>query len=125
MGFAMAVTIKDKVIGNHIKAARKRSGLTQAKVADELDVSISYYSRIECGEVRINLERLLEICALLKTHPHSILKHCCEQLEDLEESSEENPLTKNIIRLMNSASSETQRTMNAACEAIYKQAEQR
>lgn len=67
---AMAVTIKDNVIGNHIKAARKKSGLTQANVADELDVSISYYSRIECGEVRINLERLLEICVLLKIHPH-------------------------------------------------------
>ena len=125
MGFAMAVTIKDKVIGNHIKAARKKSGLTQANVADELDVSISYYSRIECGEVRINLERLLEICALLKTHPHTILKHCCEQLEDVEDIPEDNPFAKNVIRLMNSASPDTQRTMNAACEAIYKQAEQR
>lgn len=121
----MAVTINDKVIGNHIKSARKRAKLTQAAMADQMDMSISYYSRIECGDVRINLERLMEICILLGVQPQSVLKHCCPALDGIEEPHDEDPLIVDMQRMINSASPETLKTIHATCAALYDQLEKR
>lgn len=121
----MSMTINDKVIGSHIKAARSKAHLTQARMADALDVSVSYYSRIECGDVRVNLERLFEICTILKVHPHAVLAHSCEELESIEDIPEDDPHIKNVVKLMHSAAPETRKTLAAVCAAVYKQLEQK
>lgn len=119
----MAVTINDKVIGNHIESARKRAKLTQAHMADQMDMSVSYYSRIECGEVRINLERLMEICVLLGVQPQTVLKHCCSALDGIEDPPDADPLIIDMQRMINSASPETLKTLHATCAALYAQLE--
>ena len=54
-----------KLIGERMKNARNELGLTQEKLAEMLDVSVAYISRVECGSTEINMKRLAEICGLL------------------------------------------------------------
>lgn len=52
-------------IGMRIKRCRAAANITQEKLAELLDVSPGYVSRIERGTRWVNLERLSEIAALL------------------------------------------------------------
>ena len=48
-------------IGRRITYYRKRAYLTQAMLAETLGISESYVSQIECGKVKVSLERLNSI----------------------------------------------------------------
>ncbi|MBO5413363.1 MAG: helix-turn-helix transcriptional regulator [Clostridia bacterium] len=56
------------IIGERIKLARTKKKLTQEKLAERLDVSVPYLSRVECGDASINLKRLSQICELLRSY---------------------------------------------------------
>lgn len=53
------------IIGMRLKQARLDKKITQEKLAEMLDVSVAYISRVECGSTEINMKRLAEICGLL------------------------------------------------------------
>lgn len=53
------------IIGMRLKQARLDKKITQEKLAEMLDVSVAYISRVECGSIEINMKRLAEICGLL------------------------------------------------------------
>jgi transcriptional regulator with XRE-family HTH domain len=61
------------VIGKRIKKAREDKGLTQEKLAEHLDVSNAYISKIERGKTPINLDRLAELCVVLEKTPEYML----------------------------------------------------
>lgn len=63
------------IIGERIKLARAKSKtkLTQEKLAEKLEVSVPYLSRIECGDAHINLTRLNQICEILGVTEGEIL----------------------------------------------------
>lgn len=61
------------IIGSRLKNARIESGLTQQELAEKINVSIAFISRIERGSSHINLKRLSEICSILGTSEGSIL----------------------------------------------------
>jgi len=61
------------IIGERIKKARTDKKLTQEKLAEKLDVSIAFLSRIERGSSHINLKRLSQICEVLGVSEGSIL----------------------------------------------------
>lgn len=54
-----------KIIGERLKAARISKKLTQEALAEQMDVSVVYISRIETGNSKINLPRLNQICTIL------------------------------------------------------------
>lgn len=54
------------VIGKHIRDARGRSGLTQARVAQAAEMPLSYYGRMERGQIRPNIDRLARACMVLR-----------------------------------------------------------
>jgi transcriptional regulator with XRE-family HTH domain len=54
------------VIGKRIKQAREDKGLTQEKLAESLDVSNAYISKIERGKTDVGLKRLSEISVVLE-----------------------------------------------------------
>ena len=54
------------LIGKRIKAARKALGMTQEKLAEELDVSIGYISQVERGVTKISLDLLGALSSILK-----------------------------------------------------------
>lgn len=49
--------------GKYVKTARERKGMSQDDVARILDVSQSYYSRIENGLREVDLAVAFKICA--------------------------------------------------------------
>ena len=56
------------IIGERIKLARTKKKLTQENLAEKLDVSVPYLSRVECGDTFINLKRLNQICEILRCY---------------------------------------------------------
>lgn len=52
--------------GNYIRDARKWRGLTQAELAEQLEIHQTYYSLIERGEREVDLVLAIKICQELK-----------------------------------------------------------
>ena len=71
------------VIGKRIKQARLKNGFTQEQIAEKLDVSIAFLSRVERGNSHINLRRLDEICNILDVSLGSILEGSSENSRKL------------------------------------------
>jgi len=61
------------IIGMRLKQARMDKKITQKKLAEVLDVSVAYISRVERGSTTINLKRLSELCNLLGVSEGEIL----------------------------------------------------
>ena len=56
-------------MGNRIKECRKKKDLTQEKIAEIMDMSVSFISRIERGSVKVSLETLVKIASILDVSP--------------------------------------------------------
>ena len=54
-----------KIIGSRLKAARKKKGFSQSDVAEILNVSVPYISKIETGRAVASLRRLSELADIL------------------------------------------------------------
>lgn len=61
------------IIGERLKKTRLKKNLTQEKLAEQLDVSVAFLSRIERGLSHINLKRLNQICEILEVSEGYIL----------------------------------------------------
>lgn len=59
------MTLNYDAIGRRIKAARKRSGLTQLALSEAIDRSVSYLSYIENGQKSLSLTTLVRIANAL------------------------------------------------------------
>lgn len=59
--------INYKEIGKRIKEKRILKGLTQQKVAEQLQISEEYTSKIETGKTKISLTRLSQLSIILDT----------------------------------------------------------
>jgi transcriptional regulator with XRE-family HTH domain len=62
-----------KKIGDNIKKARKKGGLTQLQVAKKTGIHVNYFSRIERGEETPSMEVLEAISKSLKVNSADIL----------------------------------------------------
>ena len=56
-----------KLIGQRIKEARKRAGISQEKLGEIIDVATAYVSRVERGISHVNLKKLSQISVALNT----------------------------------------------------------
>ncbi len=54
------------LIGERIRKARKDKNITQEILAEKMDVSIAYLSRVERGNTELSLKRVNELCELLE-----------------------------------------------------------
>ena len=59
------MSIDYNIVGERIKKARLEKQLTQENIAEKLNVSVAFLSRIERGTSHINLKRLHQICSIL------------------------------------------------------------
>lgn len=62
------------IIGERIKKARQNKNMTQECLAEKLDMSIAFLSRIECGSSFISLKRLDQVCEILDVSKSLILE---------------------------------------------------
>ena len=54
-----------KLIGSRIKRQREQNRMTQEQVAEMVDITVVYLSKIENGKVRPTLDTLSNICSSL------------------------------------------------------------
>ena len=59
------VALDFAIIGQRLKKTRLEKKMTQESLAEQLDVSVAFLSRIERGLSHINLKRLSQICSIL------------------------------------------------------------
>ena len=70
------------IIGERLKKARLDKNLTQEQLAEQIDVSIAFLSRVERGSSHINLKRLTQICNILVISEGVILNGASEDSKD-------------------------------------------
>lgn len=78
----MQMSFDYSLIGKRIKQAREGQGITQEVLAEKLDVSNAYISKIERGKTPINLDRLSQLCVILDETPEYILSGANSHSED-------------------------------------------
>lgn len=61
------------IIGERLKKARIKKGFTQEQLAEKIDVSVAFLSRVERGKAKINLNRLNQLCDLLDISEGNVL----------------------------------------------------
>lgn len=61
------------VIGKRIRNARLKQNLKQEELANKMDVSVAFMSRIERGRSKINLKRLTQVAEVLNVSPGELL----------------------------------------------------
>lgn len=69
-----------------LKELRLENGLTQAVMAEELNISKQYYSQIERGERRLTYEMAVKIANIFKKTPDQIFLHteATERRQDIQ-----------------------------------------
>ena len=98
------------IIGQRIKKARQNKHLTQEDLAEKLDVSVAFLSRIERGSSHINLKRLNQICDILNITEGQILNGSS--------GNSKNYLNAEFSELLKSSSSEEQTLIYKIAQVI-------
>lgn len=98
------------IIGERLKKARIDKNMTQEKLAEQIDVSVSFLSRVERGTSHINLKRLTQICEILGVSEGSILNGVS--------SNSDNYLASEFNNILNSVSSDKQKLIYKIAKVI-------
>ena len=98
------------IIGSRLKKARTDKNLTQEKLAEKLDVSIAFLSRIERGNSNISLKRLSEVCDILGVTEGYILNGAS--------STSNNYLTSEFNDVLNNSSPDKQKLIYKIAKII-------
>lgn len=98
------------ILGERLKQARLNKRLTQEDIAEKLDVSVAYISRVESGSSHINLKRLDQICSLLDISESYILNGSSE--------NSKNYLDEDFKKLLEKSTPEQQRLIYDIAKTI-------
>lgn len=71
-------------IGERIRQAREKTGYTQERLADKIDVSVQYVSDLERGVVGTSIPTLIKICHSLSVSSDFILMGHNADIEPLD-----------------------------------------
>ena len=104
------MAIDYSVIGSRIKQARLAKNMTQEDLADKIDISVAFLSRVEIGNSHIKLKRLNQLCDLLDVSEGYLLNGAS--------SSSENYLDKEFTDLIKSVSPEKQKLIYNVAKTI-------
>ena len=70
------------LIGRRIKERRIEKGLTQENIAEHLDISVSYVSRVERASVKISLETLVKVAVFLDVPTAFLIEGAVTTIEE-------------------------------------------
>ena len=65
--------MRNKMIGNNIKRARKYRNMTQQQLAETANLSVPHIAHLECGSTNLSINSLLALCNALSVTPNDIL----------------------------------------------------
>jgi transcriptional regulator with XRE-family HTH domain len=63
-----------KNVGHRIRVFRTEKGYTQEKMADQLNKSVSWYAKVERGEIDINLSNIEVIAKIFEISAGDLIK---------------------------------------------------
>jgi len=108
-----------KTIGQNIRRARLKIGLTQEKASQQLGVSTLHWGRIERGERPIKLDRLCAIANVLHVKLSTLLSGCVLD-DDFNESAEIEDIVfgQMMIQIAKKCSPKTRNLMLKICRNI-------
>lgn len=113
------MAVSYKIIGRHIRAARKASNLTQEQVAEAMKFSVAHYGRLERGEREINMERLAQLSVLLNTPIERLVEGCVPDAPTIiSEKTQENPFLNQMAHYARFCKEETLQRMLKVCSAL-------
>ena len=114
-----AMEVSYKTIGQNIRRARLKIGLTQEKASQQLGVSTLHWGRIERGERPIKLDRLCAIANVLHVKLSTLLSGCVLD-DDFNESAEIEDIVfgQMMIQIAKKCSPKTQNLMLKICRNI-------
>ncbi len=104
------MAIDYNVIGQRIKRARLAKNYTQEDLAEKIDISVAFLSRVERGNSHINLKRLNQLCGLLDVTEGYILNGAA--------SNATNYLDEEFADLLKSCSPEKQKLIYNVAQVI-------
>lgn len=64
-----------QALGEAIREARKKAGLSQEQLALEAGVDRAFVSAVERGQRNVTLGNLLKVCRTLNERPSALFKH--------------------------------------------------
>jgi len=85
-----------RLLGDVLRSARMRRGMTLREVSAEARVSLGYISEIERGQKEASSELLASLCGALEL-PLSVVLHEVADLVALEESLTAEPVTPEVV----------------------------
>lgn len=89
-------------IGERIRQARDKSGYTQEKLAEKIDVTVQYVSDLERGIVGTSIPTLIKICNVLSVSSDYLLMGLDEDVKPLDISIRLQALSPQERRIMES-----------------------
>jgi len=98
------------IIGQRLKKARIDKDMTQENLAEKLDISVAFLSRVERGLSHVNLKRLSQICAILDISEGYILNGAA--------STSEQYLISEFNELLSNCSPEKQKLIYKIAKTI-------
>lgn len=104
------MAIDYNVIGQRLKQARLAKNLTQEDLAEQINISVAFLSRVERGNSHINLKRLTQVCKLLDVDEGYILNGVS--------NTSENYLSKEFSDLLQKCTPEKQRLIYDIAQVI-------
>ena len=67
------IDLNYKLMGQRLRAIRKKQGLTQEQIAEKAEISPQHYSGVETGGVRISLPALIRVANALNASMDELL----------------------------------------------------
>lgn len=69
----MAIELNYQLVGQRLRAIRKKRGFTQEQLAEMAGISPQHCSGIETGAAKVSLPALVQLCNALEATPNEIL----------------------------------------------------
>ena len=66
-----------QVLGAQLRQCRNNAGVTQDDIAAAIGVDRRHYGRVESGQKKLSIPRLVEICEFLKIDPGPLVSKVC------------------------------------------------
>lgn len=65
-----------QVLGRRLRKIRKKLGLTQAQLSEQMNLGTNYYGQYETGKCRINFSRFIQFICITKSSADELLRGC-------------------------------------------------